>query len=69
MQELDLRSQKVMNNIDNIANNYLSNAKEYSLDEKKVTMANITHQFNIAKEYSDDKVQLSIQTYELVCRF
>ncbi|CAI6354780.1 unnamed protein product [Macrosiphum euphorbiae] len=69
MQELDLRSQKVMNNIDNIANNYLSNAKEYSLDEKKVTMANITHQFNIAKEYSDDKVQLSIESYELVDKY
>jgi len=69
MQELDLRSQKVMNNIDKMAGNYLSNVKEYSVDKKKETMASITHQFDIAKAYSDDKVQLSIQTYELVCRF
>eukprot|EP00102_Acyrthosiphon_pisum_P022833 XP_016660043.1 PREDICTED: inhibitor of growth protein 4-like isoform X2 [Acyrthosiphon pisum] len=66
MQELDLRSQKVMNNIDKMANNYMSNVKEYSVDKKKETMASIKHHFDAAKAYSDDKVQLSIQTYELV---
>jgi len=47
----------------------MSNVKEYSLDKKKETMANIQRQFDTAKAYSDDKVKLSIQTYELVCIF
>jgi len=69
MKELDYRSQKVMNNIDKMADSYMSNVKEYSVDQKKETLASIKHHFDTAKAYSDDKVQLSIQTYELVCRF
>jgi len=30
-------------------------------------MNRIQRQFNKAREYSDDKVQLAIQTYALVC--
>lgn len=66
MQELDLKSQKLMNNIDEMTDNYMSNVKQYSVDKKKETMASIKRQFDTAKAYSDDKVQLSIQTYELV---
>jgi len=58
-----------MNNIDEMANSYMSNVKEYSVDKKKETMASIKRQFDTAKAYSDDKVQLSIQTYELVSIF
>jgi len=67
MLDLDSRSQKLMTNIDTMADNYLSNVKEHSVEEKKKTMASIQQKFDAAKELSDDKVQLSIQTYELVC--
>lgn len=39
------------------------------MDKKNETMTSIQRQFDKAKEYGDDKVQLAIQTYELVCRF
>lgn len=37
-----------------------------SEEEKKVKMKHIQELFSKAKEYGDDKVQLAIQTYELV---
>jgi len=67
MLDLDSRSQKMMTNIDRMADNYMSNIKNHSEEEKKKTMASIQQNFDAAKELSDDKVQLSIQTYELVC--
>ncbi|CAH1731113.1 unnamed protein product [Aphis gossypii] len=66
MRDLDSRTQEKMCNIDKMADDYLSNIKTYSGDTKKEKMTDIQLQFNKAKEYSDDKVQLSIQTYELV---
>jgi len=67
MRDLDSRAQEEMCNIDKMADDYLSNINNYSGDTKKEKMTDIQLQFNKAKEYSDDKVQLSIQTYELVC--
>jgi len=45
----------------------MSNVKGYSVEKKNETMNSIQRQFDKAKEYGDDKVQLAIQTYELVC--
>lgn len=43
------------------------NAKEnFSEDDKKSKLKHIQELFGRAKEYGDDKVQLAIQTYELV---
>lgn len=41
-------------------------AKENLEDEKKTKLKHIQELFGRAKEYGDDKVQLAIQTYELV---
>lgn len=66
MRDLDSRAQELMRSIDKLADDYMSNVKGCSSDKKAETMASIQRQFDKAKEYGDDKVQLAIQTYELV---
>ncbi|CAH1731004.1 inhibitor of growth protein 5-like isoform X1 [Aphis gossypii] len=66
MRDLDSRTQTLMCNIDKLADDYLSNVKGYAPDKKSEALTSIQRQFNKAKEYGDDKVQLAIQTYELV---
>lgn len=69
MRDLDARAQTLMKNIDKQASEYLHglrNAKASGPDKRKEQMSNIQKLFNKAKEYGDDKVQLAIQTYELV---
>ncbi|XP_025202273.1 inhibitor of growth protein 4 isoform X2 [Melanaphis sacchari] len=66
MRDLDSRAQELMRNIDKLADDYMSNVKGYTTDKKGETMTSIQRQFDKAKEYGDDKVQLAIQTYELV---
>lgn len=69
MRDLDSRAQELMRNIDKVADDYMSNVKGYTADKKGETMTSIQRQFDKAKEYGDDKVQLAIQTYELVSWF
>lgn len=70
MRELDQRAQTLMQNIDDKAIDLMKrtlNVKEnLSDDEKKSKLKNIQELYTKAKEYGDDKVQLAIQTYELV---
>ncbi|XP_028044456.1 uncharacterized protein LOC113559059 [Rhopalosiphum maidis] len=66
MRDLDSRVQELMRNIDKLTADYMSNVKRYTEDKKREMLTNIQRQFDKAKGYSDDKVQLSIQTYELV---
>jgi len=66
MQELDSRCHELMNKIDRLADNYLSNVKEYSVDKKNETLASVQNQFDTAKKFTDDKVQLSLNTYKVV---
>lgn len=66
MRDLDSRVQELMRNIDKSSDDYMSNIKGYSLEKKVETSSSIQRQFDKAKEYGDDKVQLAIQTYELV---
>jgi len=66
MRDLDARAQSVMRNIDKMADEFMTNMKSMSSEKKKEQMSEIQAQFNKAKEYGDDKVQLAIQTYELV---
>ncbi|XP_046396052.1 inhibitor of growth protein 4 isoform X2 [Ischnura elegans] len=66
MRDLDARAQGLMKNIDKLADDFLRNVKNMGPDKKKDQMDSIQKLFNKAKEYGDDKVQLAIQTYELV---
>lgn len=66
MRDLDNRAQVIMKEIDGLANDYLKVVAQTSPDKRKEQMEKIQKLFNKAKEYGDDKVQLAIQTYELV---
>ncbi|KAL3283632.1 hypothetical protein HHI36_006771 [Cryptolaemus montrouzieri] len=66
MRDLDSRAQALMKSIDTQADEYLKNQNSYTAEEKKERLDKIQGLFNKAKEYGDDKVQLAIQTYELV---
>lgn len=59
-----------MKDIDGQAEEYLKVVAQTSPEKRKEQMDKIQKLFNKAKEYGDDKVQLAIQTYELVsCLF
>lgn len=70
MRELDSRAQTLMKNIDEKADEFMKTLvkdKDSIPEEvRKEKLKAIQDMFNKAKEYGDDKVQLAIQTYELV---
>lgn len=66
MSDLDKRAQSLMKNIDALSDEYLNNLKTLTGDQQKEQLDKIQNMFNKAKELGDDKVQLAIQTYELV---
>jgi len=57
-----------MTDIDKMADNYMSNVKKNSVEKNKTTMNTICCIFDGAKQFSDGKVHLAMQTYDLVCR-
>ena len=70
MRDLDNRAQSIMKDIDGQAEEHLKVVAQTSPEKRKEQMDKIQKLFNKAKEYGDDKVQLAIQTYELVsCLF
>ncbi|XP_025207303.1 inhibitor of growth protein 4-like [Melanaphis sacchari] len=65
MRNLDSGTHNVMQGIDKMTDDYFK-SKKYLSDKNNHSMDNIQRQFEKAKEFSDDKVQLAIQTYALV---
>ncbi|XP_076328499.1 inhibitor of growth protein 5 isoform X1 [Tachypleus tridentatus] len=66
MRELDTKAQELLKNIDIIAEEYLKNVRNLSPEQKTHHMEKIQKLFEKTKEYGDDKVQLAMQTYEMV---
>lgn len=70
MRELDSRAQALMKKIDEKCDDFMKTLvkDKESIPEtvRKEKLMHIQEMFNKAKEYGDDKVQLAIQTYELV---
>lgn len=68
MRELDTRAQSLMKQIDEQSTDVLNTTVSGTLqeDDKKDKLKTIQELFSKAKEYGDDKVQLAIQTYEMV---
>lgn len=69
MRKLDDRAQTAMKSIDSHAKDFMRKLGENGAlgdEERKERLEDIKALFGKAKEYSDDKVQLAIQTYELV---
>ncbi|XP_041982002.1 uncharacterized protein LOC121735292 [Aricia agestis] len=66
MRDLDDRAHGLMRTIDLMADELLPSIPKMDEETKKEKVNTIQGLFNKAKEYGDDKVQLAIQTYELV---
>ncbi|KAK6175383.1 hypothetical protein SNE40_013859 [Patella caerulea] len=66
MRDLDQRTQDLMKEIDGLTKDYLENVKSLSSDKRKEKLSGIDGLFSKSKEFGDDKVQLAMQTYELV---
>lgn len=70
MRKLDDRAQTAMKSIDSHAKEFMrklaDNSSNMTDEERRERLTDIQQLFGKAKEYSDDKVQLAIQTYELV---
>ena len=70
MRKLDDRAQTAMKSIDSHAKEFMRKLADSSAtmtdEERRERLTDIQQLFGKAKEYSDDKVQLAIQTYELV---
>lgn len=70
MRELDTRAQGLMKQIDDNSTELMkctvSVKENISDEEKKTKLKQIQELFSKAREFGDDKVQLAIQTYELV---
>lgn len=71
MRELDNRVQTLMKTIDKECNDFMKNtssdtAPPVSEDGRRDKLKAIQDMFNKTKQLGDDKVQLAIQTYELV---
>lgn len=66
MRDLDSRSQDLLKEIDSMAEDYLNNVGTMSGESRKEHLDKIQTLFNKSKEFGDDKVQLAMQTYEMV---
>ncbi|XP_059615817.1 inhibitor of growth protein 4 isoform X3 [Phlebotomus argentipes] len=68
MRDLDYRAQNIMQTIDEKSQEVLQSISTDTSKEstRRETVKQIQELFNKAKEFGDDKVQLAIQTYELV---
>jgi len=56
----------LLKEIDSMAEDYLNNVGTMSGESRKEHLDKIQTLFNKSKEFGDDKVQLAMQTYEMV---
>lgn len=56
----------ILKEIDNKADEYIENVREIPLDKRAERVNHIKKLFGKSREYGDDKVQLAMQTYEMV---
>ncbi|XP_067658438.1 inhibitor of growth protein 4-like [Haliotis asinina] len=66
MRDLDQRSQELLKQIDHLAEEYLDNVRGMLPEKRTDHLESITKLFSKSKEFGDDKVQLAMQTYEMV---
>ncbi|ESO95756.1 hypothetical protein LOTGIDRAFT_214850 [Lottia gigantea] len=66
MRDLDQRTQDLLKEIDGLTTDYMTNVKTLPSEKRREKLKGIDGLFSKSKEYGDDKVQLAMQTYELV---
>lgn len=66
MRDLDQRNEDLKNQIDMKAKEYTTNARSLTSEQKLALLRDIQQSYGKCKEFGDDKVQLAMQTYEMV---
>ncbi|XP_076451435.1 inhibitor of growth protein 5-like [Babylonia areolata] len=66
IRDLDQRTQDVVQEVDRLATDYLQKVRGLSSEKRRQQLANIQQLFKKGREFGDDKVQLALQSYELV---
>uniref|UniRef100_A0A7N6BWL0 Inhibitor of growth protein N-terminal histone-binding domain-containing protein n=1 Tax=Anabas testudineus TaxID=64144 RepID=A0A7N6BWL0_ANATE len=66
MRDLDNRTEEKKNEIDKLAEEYIANVKNLASEQRVEHLQKIQNAYSKCKEFSDDKVQLAMQTYEMV---
>nr|XP_023674219.1 inhibitor of growth protein 5-like isoform X2 [Paramormyrops kingsleyae] len=66
MRELDTRTEEKKGEIDKLAAEYIANVKTLASEQRVEHLQKIESAYGKCREYSDDKVQLAMQTYEMV---
>lgn len=56
----------LLKDIDGLAEEYLKNVRGMSPEKRTQKLSSIENKFSKSREYGDDKVQLAMQTYEMV---
>ncbi|XP_065133257.1 inhibitor of growth protein 5b [Paramisgurnus dabryanus] len=66
MGDLDNRTEEKKEEINELAAEYVASARNLASEERVQHLKKIENAYNKCKEYSDDKVQLAMQIYEMV---
>uniref|UniRef100_A0A3P8WXD3 Inhibitor of growth protein n=1 Tax=Cynoglossus semilaevis TaxID=244447 RepID=A0A3P8WXD3_CYNSE len=66
MRDLDQRTEDLKGQIDSLAKEYTANARTLHSEQKLSILRQIQQSYSKCKEFGDDKVQLAMQTYEMV---
>lgn len=66
MRDLDNRTEEKKSEIDKLAQEYIANVKNLASEQRVEHLQKIQNAYSKCKEFSDDKVQLAMQTYEMV---
>merc|ERR1719270_1626463 len=66
MHDLDTKNKDILVEIDSASDEYLRKVRDLSPGKRKAEMEKIQRMFKKAREISDDKVNIAVNTYELV---
>lgn len=66
MRELDQRTQDLSKEINTMSEEYMANVRDMDAAKRTLHLKKIENAFVKSREYGDDKVQLAMQTYEMV---
>ncbi len=66
MHDLDQKNRSLLQEIDASSDEYLRKARDLSTNQKSSEMEKIQKMYKKAKEFGDEKVNIAIQTYEMV---
>ena len=66
MRDLDQRTQDLLAEINKMSEQYISSVKSMTASQRNKHLTDIQNAYAKSREFADDKVQLAVQTYELV---